>query len=46
MSQREGLERAREIMNPAWIIGGKLSSTFHGRDIFSPVGVHLARGED
>ena len=24
----------------------KVSSTFHGRDIFSPVGAHLARGED
>ncbi len=46
VEQRDGLQRAREIVNPAWMIGGKLSSTFHGRDIFSPVGAHLARGED
>ncbi|HEX7158760.1 MAG TPA: SAM hydroxide adenosyltransferase, partial [Edaphobacter sp.] len=24
----------------------KLSSTFHGRDIFSPAGAHVARGDD
>ncbi|HUJ93790.1 MAG TPA: S-adenosyl-l-methionine hydroxide adenosyltransferase family protein [Terriglobales bacterium] len=46
VEQRDGLESAREITNPAWMIGGKLSSTFHGRDIFSPVGAHLARGDD
>lgn len=28
------------------MIGAKLSSTFHGRDIFSPTGAHLARGDD
>jgi hypothetical protein len=28
------------------MIGSKLSSTFHGRDIFSPVGAHLARGDN
>jgi S-adenosylmethionine hydrolase len=28
------------------MIGAKLSSTFHGRDIFSPAAAHLARGED
>jgi S-adenosylmethionine hydrolase len=28
------------------MIGSALSSTFHGRDIFSPVGARLARGED
>jgi S-adenosylmethionine hydrolase len=36
----------REITNRAWMIGAALSSTFHGRDIFSPVGAHLAHGED
>jgi S-adenosylmethionine hydrolase len=46
VQDRDGIEAAREIANPAWIIGGKLSSTFHGRDIFSPVGAHLARGDD
>ena len=42
----DGLEGAREITNPAWMIGQKLSSTFHGRDIFSPAAAHLARGDD
>jgi S-adenosylmethionine hydrolase len=37
---------AREITSPAWMIGARLSSTFHGRDIFSPAGAHLARGDD
>lgn len=37
---------AREITNPEWMIGNKLSSTFHGRDIFSPAAAHLARGDD
>jgi S-adenosylmethionine hydrolase len=43
---RDGLEGAREITNPAWMIGDKISSTFHGRDIFSPTAAHLAMGED
>jgi S-adenosylmethionine hydrolase len=43
---RDGLEGAREIANPAWMIGDKISSTFHGRDIFSPAAAHLAAGED
>jgi S-adenosylmethionine hydrolase len=43
---RDGLEGAREITNPAWMIGEKISSTFHGRDIFSPAAAHLAMGED
>lgn len=42
----DGLQEAREITNPAWMIGPKLSSTFHGRDIFSPAAAHLARGDD
>ena len=46
LEQRDGLESAREITNPDWMIGSKLSSTFHGRDIFSPAGAHLARGDD
>jgi len=46
VEQRDGIESVREVTNPAWMIGNKLSSTFHGRDIFSPVGAHLARGED
>jgi S-adenosyl-L-methionine hydrolase (adenosine-forming) len=46
VEQRDGIEAVREITNPEWMIGTKLSSTFHGRDIFSPVGAHLARGDD
>jgi len=43
---RDGIVAAREITNPAWMIGSGISSTFHGRDIFSPAGAHLARGDD
>src|ERR1700732_2760080 len=46
VEQRDGIEGVREITNPAWMIGSKLSSTFHGRDIFSPVGAHMARSDD
>ncbi|HUA14371.1 MAG TPA: S-adenosyl-l-methionine hydroxide adenosyltransferase family protein [Verrucomicrobiae bacterium] len=46
VEQRDGIEAAREITNPDWMIGGKMSSTFHGRDIFSPAGAHVARGDD
>lgn len=46
VQDRDGLEGAREITNPAWMIGAALSSTFHGRDIFSPAGAHLVRGDD
>jgi S-adenosylmethionine hydrolase len=46
VEQRDGIDAARVITNPDWMIGGKLSSTFHGRDIFSPVGAHVARGND
>ena len=44
--ERDGLDSAREITNTSWMIGEKVSSTFHGRDIFSPVGAHLAAGWD
>jgi len=46
VQDRDGIESAREITNRDWMIGAALSSTFHGRDIFSPVGAHLARGDD
>jgi S-adenosyl-L-methionine hydrolase (adenosine-forming) len=46
VEQHDGIEAVHEITNTSWMIGTKLSSTFHGRDIFSPVGAHLARGED
>jgi S-adenosylmethionine hydrolase len=43
---RDGLDSAREITNTQWMIGDAVSSTFHGRDIFSPAGAHLAGGWD
>jgi S-adenosylmethionine hydrolase len=43
---RDGLESAREIVNPGWMIQSAVSSTFHGRDIFSPAAAHLAAGWD
>jgi len=46
VEQRDGIDAVREITNPEWMIGTRLSSTFHGRDIFSPVGAHVARGDD
>jgi len=41
---RDGLASAREITNPGWTIQAPISSTFHGRDIFSPAAAHLAAG--
>jgi S-adenosylmethionine hydrolase len=46
VQDRDGIAEAHEITNPAWMIGSGISSTFHGRDIFSPAGAHAARGED
>jgi S-adenosylmethionine hydrolase len=46
VQDRDGIEGAREITNRNWMIAAPVSSTFHGRDIFSPAGAHLARGED
>ena len=42
----QGMTEAREIANTQWMRGGNRSSTFHGRDIFSPVGAHLAKGDN
>lgn len=46
VADRDGIKGVHEITNPAWMIGNKVSSTFHGRDIFSPTAAHLAAGED
>ena len=43
---RDGLDSAHEITNQAWMIQSAVSSTFHGRDIFSPTAAHLAAGWD
>jgi S-adenosylmethionine hydrolase len=44
--ERDGLDSAREITNTAWMLNPLVSSTFHGRDIFSPAAAHLAEGWD
>ena len=44
--ERDGLDSAREITNTAWMLSPQVSSTFHGRDIFSPAAAHLAEGWD
>ncbi|HXJ05858.1 MAG TPA: S-adenosyl-l-methionine hydroxide adenosyltransferase family protein [Candidatus Acidoferrum sp.] len=44
--ERDGLASAREITNTAWMLKPQVSSTFHGRDIFSPAAAHLAEGWD
>lgn len=46
VADRDGIELVRQITNPAWMLGANVSSTFHGRDIFSPTAAHLAAGED
>jgi hypothetical protein len=46
VQDRDGIVEAHEITNPAWMIGTGISSTFHGRDIFSPAAAHAARGDD
>src|SRR5580698_7452501 len=46
VADRDGVEGVREITNTAWMIGDKVSSTFHGRDIFSPTAAHLVAGSD
>lgn len=46
VADRDGIAGAHEITNQSWMIGDKVSSTFHGRDIFSPAAAHLAGGED
>jgi S-adenosylmethionine hydrolase len=43
---RDGIEGAREITTPGWMRGAGVSSTFHGRDLFSPAGARLAGGAD
>jgi S-adenosyl-L-methionine hydrolase (adenosine-forming) len=42
-AQRHGSVVVREVTNRA-LERSEMSSTFHGRDLFAPVGGHLARG--
>lgn len=44
-AERAGIAEARELTNDAFWLDS-ISRTFHGRDIFSPVAAHLARGAD
>lgn len=42
--ETEGLDRAVELTNRRYYRPGQTAFTFHGRDIFSPAGAHLASG--
>ena len=42
-SQREEMSHIYEIVNPEYMLKN-VSTTFHGRDIFSPAAAHLAKG--
>ena len=41
----QGIEHIYEVANHSFMLR-KISSTFHGRDIFAPVAAHLSRGAD
>ena len=40
-----GIRRVLEIANPAYRLG-RVSATFHGRDVFAPAAAHLAAGAE
>ncbi len=42
-AQHEGIQHVYDITNTAYI-RDEISFTFHGRDIFAPVGAHLSKG--
>ena len=42
--QLGGVAEARVLENREWMLP-RTSATFHGRDIFAPIGAHLATGE-
>jgi S-adenosyl-L-methionine hydrolase (adenosine-forming) len=46
VADHDGIAGIREITNPKWGLAGSSSSTFHGRDIYSPAAAHLQRGDD
>lgn len=46
VADRQGLVGAREITSPRWVLASARSSTFHGRDVFSPAAAHAAKGDD
>lgn len=42
-AEKDGISQVCEIRNPEFALD-KVSSTFHGRDIFAPAAAHLANG--
>ena len=42
-AQNQGIEHVYQLTNPKFILP-KISSTFHGRDIFAPAAAHLEKG--
>jgi S-adenosyl-L-methionine hydrolase (adenosine-forming) len=42
-AQNQGIERIYELTNSQFMLS-KVSSTFHGRDVFAPAAAHLDRG--
>ncbi len=42
-AQKQGIEHIYQLTNPKFMLP-KVSSTFHGRDIFAPAAAHLAKG--
>ena len=42
-AQNQGIEHLYEISNPKFMLP-KVSSTFHGRDVFAPAAAHLDKG--
>jgi len=45
VEQRDGIDTVREITNPDWMIEPRCHQPFTAR-YFSPVGAHVARGDD
>ena len=42
-AEHDGVMEARELSNKKYRLA-RVSNTFHGRDVFSPAGAHLANG--
>lgn len=42
-AERQGIKHIYEIANPKYMLP-KVSTTFHGRDIFAPAAAHLSKG--
>jgi len=43
-AEKDGISQVYTITNPAFMLR-KVSSTFHGRDVFAPAAAHLANGK-